>query len=378
MLRILDRYILVHYVQTFVICFVSLVGLYVVTDGLTHLDQFIAHADEHGGLLGLLTRYYGYRSIAFFDSTSAILALIAAIFTVLWLRRHHEMTAILSAGVPKIRILAPILIPALAIGLLAAANRECLLPRVRGELLRDATELGASDRRSLQPRIDAQTGIIVDGEAIVVATRRIERPRFMLPQELSDQGPQILAKWAAYQPPKADRPGGYLLSGVEEPNGLCAAPSLRQRETSVVLTPRDAPWLKEDQVFVVSGVPFEHLAAGGAWHDYASTVELIRYARSPSVDVAAGVQMTVHSRFLRPLLDATLLFVGLPIILSRGGRNVFLSIGLCLTIVAIFLGALVVCQFLGANSWTSPALAAWLPLLIFAPVAVALRGALTS
>jgi lipopolysaccharide export system permease protein len=378
MLRILDRYVLFYYVQTLVICFVSLTGLYVVIDTLTHLDQFTAHADAHGGLLPLLARYYGYRTLDFFERTSAILALIAAIFTVLWLRKHNELTAILAAGIPKLRVLKPVLIASLLVAFVAALNRECILPQVRGELMQDADDLGAGATRELQPCIDAQTGILLGGETTVVTDRSIQNPQFVLPKQLAEHGTRIVGQRGVYQPPSDERPGGYLLSGVSEPRAPASLASVRLEDMPVIITASDAAWLTEDQVFIVSGISFEHLAAGDAWHDYASTAELLRHARSPSVDVAANAHVAVHSRFLRPFLDVTLLFIGLPIVLAWGGRNVFFSIGLCLAVVAAFLAGLVICQFLGESSWTSPALAAWLPLIIFAPAAVALRGAFTS
>ncbi|MBN1853633.1 MAG: LptF/LptG family permease [Pirellulales bacterium] len=378
MLPILDRYVMVHYLQSFIVCFVSLAGLYIVIDALTHLDQFMAHAGEQGGLLAVLSKYYGYRSVAFFDRMSAIFALAAAIFTVLWLQRHNELTAILAAGIPKLRILKPILIASLVVAILAAINRESILPRLRGELLRGVNDLSDSNQHALYPCIDAQTGILLGGEGTFVAKRAIDRPRFVLPPNLAERGTQIVADQAIYQPSKAGRPAGYLLIGVSEPNGLTALPSIHHRDQPIVLTPHDTPWLKEGQAFVASGVSYEHLAAGGTWQDYASITELIRHARSPSIDVAADVLIAVHARFLRPFLDMTLLFVGLPIVLARGGRNVYLSVGLCLGVIAAFLGIMVVCQFLGASHWTSPALAAWLPLILFGPAAVALRGSLIS
>jgi lipopolysaccharide export LptBFGC system permease protein LptF len=78
MFRTIDRYLLRQFAQIFVICFISLYGLYVVIDAFGHLDHFIDHASKEEGLLSILAKYYSYRSLAFFDRTSGILALIAA------------------------------------------------------------------------------------------------------------------------------------------------------------------------------------------------------------------------------------------------------------------------------------------------------------
>ena len=46
----------------------------------------------------------------------------------------------------------------------------------------------------------------------------------------------------------------------------------------------------------------------------------------------------------------------------------FLAIGLSMILVAWFMGLTMACQYLGSNYYlVSPALAAWLPLMIFVP-----------
>ena len=95
----------------FVICFFSLTGLYIVIDGFANLDDFMIYADKHGKLLPVMGEYYAYRSLSFFDRTSGILTLIAAMFTVTWIQRHQELTALEAAGLSKGRIIKPVIWP---------------------------------------------------------------------------------------------------------------------------------------------------------------------------------------------------------------------------------------------------------------------------
>ena len=50
----------------------------------------------------------------------------------------------------------------------------------------------------------------------------------------------------------------------------------------------------------------------------------------------------------------------------------FLAIGLCVGLVVGFVLVVAACQYLGSIYWLEPALAAWLPLMIFIPSAVAM------
>jgi len=158
-MKILDRYLLRQFVQVFLICFLSMMGLYVVIDAFQNLDQFSRHVKGNGNLLGVIGEYYAYRSLSFFDRTSGILAMIAALFTATWLQRHQELTAMLAAGIPKFRVIKPLLAAAVVVSLLGVANRELLIPRIRNELMRDIDDLAGSETRDLEARFDGQTDI---------------------------------------------------------------------------------------------------------------------------------------------------------------------------------------------------------------------------
>jgi lipopolysaccharide export system permease protein len=207
---------------------------------------------------------------------------------------------------------------------------------------------------------------------IYVNEKRIHRPNFQLPAGLDRYGPRLIAENAFYRPPQVDRPGGYLLEQVEQPSRLDGEKSLPTDGPPVLLTPRDYRWLKPDECFLISDVSFEYLSADSNGRQLSSTQELIRGLRNRSLDYGAGERMAVHSRMVQPLLDMTLVFLGLPLVLSRSNRNVFLAIGMCLALVVAFMLVVLGCGYLGAGYWLEPSLAAWLPLMIFVPCAVIL------
>jgi lipopolysaccharide export system permease protein len=373
---IIDRYMLRQYFQVLVICFLSLIGLYIVVDAFGHLDHFVDYADEHGNLLGTLATYYGYRSIGFFDKLSGVLALVALLFTVTWIQRHQEMTALLAAGIPRMRVLRPALIAAIGVSLVAAANREIVIPQIRHQLSLDTKNLGGTRQALMQARLDNESDILLGGRTIVVAEKKIIEPSFVLPRSWEAHGRQLNAYEAYYKPAEGDRPAGYLLNGVTSPKSLLAQPSLTIDGRPVVITPTDAPWLANNQVFVVSQVDFEFLAAGSTWRDFASTSELIRQVKSPSTNLGADARVAIHGRLIQPLLDTTLIFLGLPLMVSRTNRNPFIAIALCLVVATLFMLVSLGCQSLGSAGWLRPSLAVWMPLLVFVPIAVAMSDEL--
>lgn len=371
-MKIIDRYLLRQFLQTFLICYLSLTGLYIVFDAFTNLDEFMRCGEKAGGLFRLLWSFYSYQSILFFERSSGLLALVAAMFTVAWIQRHNEMTALMAAGIARVRVVSPVIAAAMLIAAVSIVVREGVTPRFRDQLARKPTDPIGDVGQAMQPVYDNETDILLRGKATYLDGKRIEAPSFLLPPRLDAYGAQLQAASAFYKPAEGNRPPGYLLDAVSEPADLAGKPSLRLGDRPVVVTPRDAAWLRPNQCFVVSNVAFEQLSSGGrAFRQFASTRELIRAARNPSLDFGPDLRVAIHARFVQPLLDVTLLFLGLPLVVARDDRNIFLAIGVCLAVVVAFLLVVMGFQYLGANyALLSPAMAAWAPLFIFVPAAV--------
>lgn len=373
---LIDRYLLRQFIQVFLICFISLAGLYVVIDAFGQLDHFLDYSKQGGNLVAIMGRYYALRTLAFFDQTSGILALIAAMFTVTWIQRHNEMTALMAAGLPRLRVLRSVIIAAIVVSLAAAAVRELVIPNVRYELALDSKNLGGDAAIDLQPRYDNRTDILISGEKAVAKEKIIVEPVFSLPPALATYGRQLAADQAKYLPKEGQRPAGYLLQGVPSGNALLNQASQRLGEEVVIATPKDCNWLAPNELFVVSNVSFELLASGDTWRDHAAVTELVRELKNPSTELGPDVRVALHGRLLHPLLDTTLLFLGLPLVVARGNRNPYIAMGLCLAAVTGFFLVTLGAQQLGSSGWIRPALAAWLPLIVFVPVAVALSDGL--
>jgi lipopolysaccharide export system permease protein len=247
-----------------------------------------------------------------------------------------------------------------------------VIPNIRDRFTQNAQDLAGAVGKSVKPRRDIQTGILLNGKATFANRKRIGKPNFVLPWQLGEYGTQLTADDAFFLPANEEHPSGYLVKGVEMPRDLAKKPSLALDDKPVILTPHDYKWLEKDQCFVVSGVTFEHVAAADDWRRYASIVELVNGLHNPSLNFGPDVRVSVHARIVQPMLDVTLLFLGLPLILSRSSRNVFIAIGLCVVVVVVFYLLVLGCQYLGSSSMVSPALAAWLPLLILVPAAMAM------
>ncbi len=301
-------------------------------------------------------------------------------FTMAWIQRHHEMTALMAAGIARIRVVAPVLAVSVVIILLAVVNREIMIPSVKDELAKQPSTYNGNHIEEVESPYDNATDVVIGGRCVVVDKKLIEMPVFSVPYDkptLCAYGGQWSAVSASYQPAKGGRPTGYLLTDVIEPKNLAQLPSLKLGDRLVLITPHDHPeWLRPNEAFVVSEVTVDELTGSKVLLQFASTGELIRALRNQSIYYSPDVRVTIHSRILQPFLDLTLLLLGLPLVAARDNRNVFVAIGLCVGLVALFYIASMACEKLGGNCLLSPALAAWAPLMIFVPAAVGMSSAM--
>jgi lipopolysaccharide export system permease protein len=375
-MKLLDRYLLWLYLKVLGVSFVSLAGLYVVIDGFNNLDEFLSYGKQHAwgpayGLAAVLAEYYGPRLLQLFDQLTGLLAMLASAFVLTVLLRSNELTALLAAGIPPPRILRPLLAASLGVALLGAANREAGLPRFRDSLSRNAQDWQGHAGRRCIPRYDLRSDILITAQSVHLAQQRLAQPRLHLPPELGVWGRQIVAEEALWRPATADHPGGYLLRKVQQPGDLARQASVHLGSERLLFSPADTPWLGQDECFVASVVTPEQLAVGSAWRQHLSSWELIRGLVQHTIEPGADVRLVLHARLVQPLLDLSLVLLGIPLVLRGQTRNIFVAAGIGIVLVGVLLGVVLVCHALGKNYLLSAALAAWLPLLLFGPLAYA-------
>src|SRR5262245_62168566 len=103
-MHLLDRLLIRAYFKAYAVCLVSLLGLYIVIDLFTNLDDFTERSHGLGPILRHIGSYYGYRSAKIYDLLCEVIGLLAAMFTVAWMQRNNELVPLLSAGVSTRRV----------------------------------------------------------------------------------------------------------------------------------------------------------------------------------------------------------------------------------------------------------------------------------
>lgn len=370
MTKILDRYLTLAFIKIFLICFISLTGLYIVIHLFTNLDEIVRITGENGSMKDTLLSFYGPRVLEFFDRMAGVLILIAGIFSIALMQRRRELTAIQAAGVGKFRMVRPIVYASIAIITLSVLNREFLLPKYKQQLTRTAQNWDDNDALGMNITKDHDTGILFRGEQLEPAHQRIRGPIIQLPIYLSDSISRMNADYGYLKPASVHHPAGITMHNLTKPENMLEISNMKIGDKVVVFSPKDCSWLKPNQCFIATNVTLEQLAFGQEDSGYESLGEMIASVKQPSQWYSRGKRIAIHSRIIRPVLDIVLLLFGLPLIISQTNKNLLAAAGISVGVILLVQVTTLGSQSLGSLSIIkSAALAAWLPAIIFVPLA---------
>lgn len=394
MIWILDRQRYWAFFKAYLICFGSLVGLYIVIDAFSNVDEFAKVEDKFSGVLRVMGRYYLLRIPAFYDRLCGVITMMAAIFTVTWMQKNNELIAMMAAGLSAQRVVRPVIISAALVSTIAVLNQELIIPRISQELQETPDDDGKRGLKIFSRR--DLNEIVVGGTFAFRAEQVVEPFNAVFPPWRYGTLLRLDAKEARYIPDTAMRSplrGGWLIRGATaspsavpadgevlvkvgtEPLGglvTAGADSVVNAALQAALPPprNDTAKLDGDSFFLRSNLSFTTMTRSKQWYQFAGTPDLIRALKDTSNEGEwPEISVFVHSRNVRPLLSVTLLCLSLPFVLGGDSKNMFVNLGRALATSAIFYLCLFVCGYLGNNDVLTPAMAAWAPLFGFASLA---------
>jgi lipopolysaccharide export system permease protein len=123
-MKIFDRYIIKQFLLTALFGLVAFVAIFVVVDMMENLDDFL----DKGATLGLIARYYLYFTPEMIKLMIPVALLLSSLFTAGRMSNQNELTAVKSGGISIYRFMAPLLIVAFIISILAIYFNGWVVP----------------------------------------------------------------------------------------------------------------------------------------------------------------------------------------------------------------------------------------------------------
>jgi lipopolysaccharide export LptBFGC system permease protein LptF len=370
---ILDRYVTRIFVSTFGVVLLFILSIFLVLTVIMRIDALLevreALVARGHSVPGILGRYCLISIPFLLLQFLPFVTIISASIAFVRLLRGNEIVPMIVAGRSPGRIATPVMCCAGLVALSMFAMQEWAAPRLSDsrlwlESLMDGRFEGEFDD---VPRLEDGAGNIWTIDRFNPRNRRIEGVRvlrFRDPETGLERGTLEIPS-AVWRTGVSGRRGwhadGAVLVLDAEGTGL------GRREA----WPADRPLptdLRPDRIELM--LAKESPTTGAAL----SLSEAARKARDAPDDPRPLVLF--HGLLTWPLANLLLLLLGLPFLFRLGERNFLVGIGIALLLSAAYFATdHVICDF-GKRGALPPMLAAWMPVVLFASLAFAIRDAL--
>jgi lipopolysaccharide export LptBFGC system permease protein LptF len=368
-LKLMDRYVLVLFIKNYLISLTVLIGMYVVMDMVLRFDDIVRVEKEVGGsglanvvqTLEDVGAYYWYRCFVIFTQMSGVIPVVAAAFTLMRLSRFNELTAFLAAGIPMLRLVAPVILAALVLNGLLIVDQELILPSMIPQLMRSHDEMHQANGNEFPI-----TAMQVDQHSVLVAGLYYPNLKMMRDMDLVERTDDLMPKAhlradSAQWNPKENR---WDLSGGRYVSNLLHS----ERATGETPVPTYSGTLTPDEI---------DLYHGSEAVEFLSTSKINQLLARPKSYGASGLNKIKNLRLTQPFMNVVLLLLAVPSVLTFDPKTLKTAATKCLVLMGLAMSSVFICQQIAGKPplgpmWVSlwPALMSWMPIFIFAPLAV--------
>ena len=386
-MKIIDRYVIWSFIKNYVISFMVLVGMYVVLDMVFNFNNLVDF--QQTSTSGVQTvfaalydiiDYYFYQCFLIFVQLSGIIPVVAAAFTLMRLSRFNELTALLAAGIPLLRIAAPVILAAVVLNGLLLLDQELIIPSMIPKLIREHDEVrkGVRNYYSIE--------LMQDGAGnLVSAARYFPNPEdeapYMVDLDVIEQ-----VRVPRVQPDGKERsvlvPEAHLTADEAHWNAALAQWDLLNGKRVTGLRARHVSPEQNIAVYKTNVTPEEiALYRSGAFVELLPTRRIDQLLERPNLYGKTDLLRVKHWRFTQPLMNVVLLLLAIPCVLTREPGTLKTAAMKTLILTGLAMGAMFLFhQFAGSppptlaaspagpNTWAM--LMAWTPIFMFGPLSV--------
>ncbi|MBR6291609.1 MAG: LptF/LptG family permease [Bacteroidales bacterium] len=344
----LDSYILVKYLQTFVLALALIIVIVITFDVSEKLDKFISH---NAPFWGVTFDYYGNFIPGFVNLYSPLFIFIAVIFFTSKMAGNTEIIAILSSGISYRRLLRPYLYGSVIVALTVLMLGNFVIPISNRHLIEFEEQYVKSKATSYYSNVHFQSepGVQVYTESYDVQRRRA----IHLNREVLTPEGRLVQRQSADNATYDSVSGlwhctGYVLRTIDK-NGKETLTFETATNVDLKLQPEDLDLLSQRI-------------------ETMNTPALIRHINRETLRGTGTVgeaKIELWQRLLNPLAIIVMTFIGVAISSrkTRGGIGVHLAIGI--TLAFGFIVFMKVTTVFAINGTLTPFMAVLLPQLLF-------------
>ncbi|AQT67049.1 lipopolysaccharide ABC transporter permease [Anaerohalosphaera lusitana] len=363
-MKILDRYVAKNFLIGYFIVAAVLIGLIIVVDLFVNLDEF-AEASDAGAatVLSNIFKFYSAQSAIYFRDTAGFITVIAAVFSLGKMTKNNELIAIMASGVSLKRVIAPIILLAIALTGLLVVDQELIIPRLAPTLVRDHDAIAGNESYDVWFMKDSKDSLICTPN-YTEADQTMHQPTFILRKETAPGRWQVTgminAEKAKYDPENSrwELANGRLIKlhgNLEDINFGQRPEPVRYYSSDI--TPYEIPLRRQE-----------------SYKQYLSTSQLTALERfgGPNIKDLAELILQKQTRITDPIINFIMLLIALPVLVCRDPKQMKSAILKSFLITTACFITAIACKMIATEvifNQVKPELWAWLPVMIFLPVA---------
>lgn len=361
-MKIIDRFLLRQVLLPLTYCLVAFMLIWVIYDLFDNLSDFV----RAGTPFFQVARFYANLMPSVLFIIAPLSMLLAVLYALSQLTKHHELTALRASGISLHRLLVPVLLLGLALSTAVAVINETLGPWSaywcdqfvrgqkylgRGESLDIHIQRDHSHRNAIGRRIWS----IREWNTLTFELQGVE-----VVQEREDLSSEI--RYRAESARWLD--GRWWFHNVEI-QGF--------DRTSNPMGPPRAVAAREMTEF--NEVPRDFVNEIRYRPEFLSCAELARFVdNNPGLSdrVRARYLVDYHYRLASPWITFVVTLLGIPFGSQTGRKGAFFGVMLCIALFFCFWVLITFCTLAGKEQQISPFLAGWGPNLLFLGVGLAM------
>lgn len=348
-MKLLDRYIVRHFLVTALFSLAAVTVVFVVIDAMEKLDDFI----DRQASLGIVVQYYVTFIPEIIKLITPVAMLLASLFVTARLSTQNELTALKSSGVSLYRIMAPFVVVSLLVTAGSIYFNGWIVPVAnKAKLTIERQYLGS--RGPDTPNTDLY---IQDSPTRIVSLGYYDDARTLATrvgiQEFSEADLTVVTgRIDAASMAWDSTAGAWILRNGTRRDFADGSETLERFQT------RPAPRLQftPDELRKKQEKPDEM--------DYYTLREFIGHQQRAGQDVSRW-QVDFYSKISFPFATVIVVLFGVPFSSVRRRGGVGVQLGISLLICFVYLIFMKVSQVFGYNGDVHPLLTAWTANIIF-------------
>ena len=367
-MKILDKYLLRHFIVPFIFCLLMFIFLYVVIDMFDKLNEMI----ENNVDLGVLLPYYLNFAPLIFVQVAPIAVLIAAMYSLGTFSRYNEILAMQASGISLLRILRPLIAAGFLISVVVFMVNDRVVPQsiinaseIKEEKIEEAKK---KKKRKKGEKILENLAFYGEGNKIIYARRfsvysdKIEE----LIIHAEDENQNIISKTTAQKAEWQNnrwRGKGVMFFHLDNNGRIIGEPEFHEEmDLDIEESPVDFKKRKHYTDFM----SFEFMS----FKELKEYIERLSFETGPTI---RSLKVALNQKIAFPFISLIVVLIASPFALvntRKGGALV--GVGVSIALVLGYYAIMTISLAMGKAGFVPPVVSAWFTNVLFATLGLLL------